>query len=230
MEGKRVLIVMSSHGEMGLSGKKTGTWFEELATPYYALREAGHEVSLASLQGGEPTLDLLSLQAPFTTANTTRFAEDPVAQYAFRHTNRLADLDLQSFDALFFPGGYGLLWDLASDSLTIRTIETFVSAGKPVAMVCHAPAILRDAKRPDGAPLVKDVELTGFKNNEDTELDLLRHLLFSLEDELKLRGAAYRSTDVNWEPHVVVDGALMTGQNPASAPVLAKKLAETLNG
>src|SRR5262245_24368678 len=225
--GKRVLIVMSSHAELGLSGKKTGTWFEEVATPYYVLREAGHEVVLGSLEGGEPPLDLLSLQAPFTTPNTDRFAEDPVAQFAFKHTNVLRDLNLEQFDALFFPGGYGLLWDIASDALTIRSVEGFVAADKPVAMVCHSPAILRDAKAVDGSPLVKGRELTGFSNAEDVELDLLRHLLFSLEDDLKGRGARYRSRS-NWEPHVVVDGPLMTGQNPASAPALAKELADAL--
>lgn len=225
---KRVLIVMSSHDELGRSGKKTGTWFEEVATPYYMLREAGHEVVLASLDGGEAPIDLLSMQSPFTTPNTDRFADDPVAMFALQHSNKLSNMNVNDFDGLFVPGGYGLLWDLASDSNTIAMIEQFFAEKKPIAMVCHGPAVLRDAKKSDGSPLVQDVNITGFKNDEDIELDLLRHLLFSLEDDLKARGANYTATEVNWEANVVVDGKLITGQNPASAPGVAKELAEAL--
>lgn len=225
---KRVLIVMSSTSAFGISGKLTGTWFEELATPYYTLREAGHEVVLASLQGGEAPIDLLSMHAPFTTANTERFSADAAAMYALGHTRRFSDLNAHDFDALFFPGGYGLLWDLAGDSHTIRVIRDFHDAGKFIAMVCHAPAILRDVRHPDGQPLVRGRTVTGFMNAEDEELDLARHLLFSLEDMLKGHGANYKGTARNWEPHIEVDGPLMTGQNPASAPVLAQALAERL--
>jgi putative intracellular protease/amidase len=225
---KRVLIVMSSQSAMGVSGKVTGTWFEEVATPYYTLREAGYEVVLASLKGGDAPIDLLSMQAPFTTKNTERFSADPVAMHALKHTNRLADLNTNDFSAVFFPGGYGLLWDLASDSNTIKLIENFYQAGKPIAMVCHAPAILRDAKKANGEPLVKGLTVTGFMNAEDDELDLSRHLLFSLEDMLKQHGANYRGTSKNWVAHIEVDGPLMTGQNPASAPVLATALAKRL--
>ncbi|MGQ5522356.1 type 1 glutamine amidotransferase domain-containing protein [Chitinimonas sp. PSY-7] len=225
---KRVLIMMSSHSAMGLSGKVTGTWFEEVATPYYTLREAGYEVVLATLNGGEAPIDLLSMQAPFTTKNTERFSKDPVAMHALTHTNRLNDLDEDDFDAVFFPGGYGLLWDLASDMRTIRMIEKFYAAGKPIAMVCHSPAILRDARKPNGEWLVKGLTVTGFMNAEDDELDLSRHLLFSLEDMLKARGAKYKGTAKNWEAHIEIDGPLMTGQNPASAPVLANALVKRL--
>lgn len=225
---KRVLIVMSSHSAMGLSGKVTGTWFEEVATPYYTLREAGYEVVLASLKGGDAPIDLLSMQAPFTTKNTERFSADPVAMHALKNTNRLADLNTDDFSAVFFPGGYGLLWDLASDSRTIKLIEDFYRANKPIAMVCHAPAILRDAKKPNGEALVKNLTVTGFMNAEDDELDLSRHLLFSLEDMLKQRGAHYKGTASNWTAHIEIDGPLMTGQNPASAPVLANALAKRL--
>ena len=225
---KRVLIVMSSHDELGRSGKKTGTWFEEVATPYYMLREAGHEVVLASIDGGEAPIDLLSMQSPFTTPNTDRFFEDPVAMFALRNTNRLNNMNVSDFDGMFVPGGYGLLWDLASDSYTIAMIEQFFAEEKPIAMVCHGPAVLRDAKKSDGSPLVEGVNITGFKNDEDLELDLLRHLLFSLEDDLTGRGAKYTSTEKNWEANVVVDGKLITGQNPASAPGVAKELAEAL--
>jgi putative intracellular protease/amidase len=147
-----------------------------------------------------------------------------VAMKALRETNVLSKLNTDDFDALFFPGGYGLLWDLASDSYTIRLIERFHRSEKPIAMVCHAPAILRDAKKPNGEPLVKGLTVTGFMNAEDGELDLSRHLLFSLEDMLKERGANYIGSGRNWAAHIERDGVLMTGQNPASAPLLAAAL------
>lgn len=224
---KRILLVMSSVDEMGLSGKQTGTWFHELAAPYYILTEAGYEVVFASPDGGEAPLDLLSMKAPFTTEYTDRFLADPVAMFAARNTRKLRNIDYGTFDAVFFPGGYGLLWDLASDSFAIKLIRDFYKAGRPIAMVCHAPAILRDVKKDDGQYLVKGVNLTGFKNAEDTEIELLGHLLFSLEDELKNRGANYVSK-ANWEPNVVIDGVLMTGQSPASAVPLAQSLVERL--
>ena len=147
--------------------------------------------------------------------------------FAVKNTRVLRNINYDTFDAVFLPGGYGLLWDLASDSYVIKLIEDFAASNRPVAMVCHAPAILRDVKKPNGEPFVKGVKLTGFKNDEDAEIELLHHLLFSLEDELKLRGAEYISKG-NWEPNVVVDGILMTGQSPASAPPLADALAKTL--
>ncbi|WP_420860045.1 type 1 glutamine amidotransferase domain-containing protein [Marivivens marinus] len=220
---KRVLLVMSSIDEMGISGKQTGTWFEEVATPYYTLTEAGFEVVFASPKGGNAPIDLLSMKAPFTTENTDRFFNDPVAMFAVQNTRKLREIDYGTFDALFVPGGYGLLWDLASDSHVIKMIRDFYESDRPVAMVCHAPAILRDVKLSNGDYLVKGLSLTGFKNDEDTEIELLHHLLFSLEDELKGRGANYVSK-ANWEANVIEDGALMTGQSPASAPPLAEAL------
>ena len=217
---KRVLLVMSSLDEMGISGKQTGTWFTELAAPYYILTEAGYEVVFASPDGGEAPIDLLSMKVPFTTEYTDRFLKDPVAMFAAKTTRKLRNINYNTFDAVFFPGGYGLLWDLASDSHVIKLIRDFHATNRPIAMVCHAPAILRDVKKADGEYLVKGVSLTGFKNEEDNEIELLDHLLFSLEDELKRRGANYLSK-ANWEPNVVVDGALMTGQSPASAAPLA---------
>lgn len=224
---KRVLLVMSSVDEMGISGKQTGTWFTELAAPYYILTEAGYEVVFASPDGGDAPIDLLSMKAPFTTEYTDRFLKDPVALFAAQHTRKLRNIDAQTFDAVFFPGGYGLLWDLASDSHAIRLIRDFHAANRPIAMVCHAPAILRDVKKADGEYLVRGVSLTGFKNDEDYEIELLHHLLFSLEDELKGRGAHFLSKP-NWEANVVVDGPLMTGQSPASAAPLAAALAARL--
>ena len=224
---KRVLLIMSSVDELGLSGKQTGTWFTELAAPYYILTEAGHEVVFASPNGGEAPIDLLSMKAPFTTEHTDRFLNDPVAMFAARNTRKLRNIDYSGFDAVFFPGGYGLLWDLASDSHVVKLIRDFYESNRPIAMVCHAPAILRDVKTSDGRYLVDGLRLTGFKNEEDDEIELLRHLLFSLEDELKGRGAHYVSR-TNWEANVVEDGALLTGQSPASAPPLAEALAARL--
>jgi len=220
---KRVLLVMSSVDEMGISGKQTGTWFTELAAPYYILTEAGYEVVFASPEGGAAPIDLLSMKAPFTTEYTERFFNDPVAMFAAQNTRKLREVDYSTFDALFVPGGYGLIWDLASDSYAIKMIRDFYESDRPVAMVCHAPAILRDIKLSNGKYLVNGVDLTGFKNAEDSEIELLHHLLFSLEDELKGRGANYISK-ANWEANVVEDGALMTGQSPASAPPLAEAL------
>ncbi len=220
---KRVLLVMSSLDEMGISGKQTGTWFTELAAPYYILTEAGYEVVFASPDGGAAPIDLLSMKEPFTTEYTERFSKDPVAMFAAQNTRKLREIDYSTYDALFIPGGYGLLWDLASDSFLIKFIKEFYEQERPIAMVCHAPAILRDVKLSNGEYLVNGVSLTGFKNDEDSEIELLHHLLFSLEDELKGRGANYISK-ANWEANVVEDGALMTGQSPASAAPLAEAL------
>lgn len=224
---KRVLLVMSSYDQLGISGKQTGTWFTELAAPYYILTEAGYEVVFASPDGGEAPIDLLSMNAPFTTEYTDKFLKDPVALFAAKHTRKLREIDYSRFDALFFPGGYGLIWDLASDSYTVKMIREFYESDRPIAMVCHAPAILRDVKLSTGKYLVDGVRLTGFKNDEDNEIELLQHLLFSLEDELKGRGATYVGK-ANWEPNVVIDGPLMTGQSPASAPPLAEALRDAL--
>ena len=224
---KRVLLIMSSEDQMGISGKQTGTWFTELAAPYYILTEAGYEVVFASPDGGEAPIDLLSMKVPFTTEYTERFLNDPVALFAAKNTRKVRNIDYNTFDAVFFPGGYGLLWDLASDSHIIKLMKDFYESNRPIAMVCHAPAILRDVKLSNGKFLVEGVSLTGFKDAEDAEIELDKHLLFSLEQELKLRGANYKSV-ANWEPNVVVDGVLMTGQSPASAAPLAEALRDVL--
>ena len=224
---KRVLLVMSSYDDMGISGKQTGTWFTELAAPYYILTDAGYEVVLASPDGGEAPIDLLSMKVPFTTDYTGRFLNDPVALFAAKHTRKLRNIDYNTFDAVFVPGGYGLLTDLASDQHLIKLIKDFYETERPIAMVCHAPAILRDVKLSNGKFLVEGVNLTGFKDAEDAEIELDKHLLFSLEQDLKARGANYKSV-TNWAPNVVVDGALMTGQSPASAAPLAEALANVL--
>lgn len=224
---KRVLLIMSSYDDMGISGKQTGTWFTELAAPYYILTDAGYEVVFASPDGGEAPIDLLSMKVPFTTEYTDKFLNDPVALFAAKHTRKLRNIDYNTFDAVFFPGGYGLLTDLASDQFVVKLIKDFYETNRPIAMVCHAPAILRDVKLSNGKYLADGLNLTGFKDAEDAEIELDKHLLFSLEQELKGRGANYKSV-ANWEPNVVVDGVLMTGQSPASAAPLAEKLAEVL--
>jgi len=224
---KRVLLVMSSYDDMGLSGKQTGTWFTEVAAPYYVLTEAGYEVVFASPEGGEAPIDLLSMKIPFTTEYTGKFLKDPVAMFAVKRTRVLRNIDYNTFDAVFIPGGYGLLTDLASDQHLIKLIKDFYETDRPIAMVCHAPAILRDVKLSNGKFLVEGVNLTGFKDAEDAEIELDKYLLFSLEQELKRRGANYKSVK-NWAPNVVIDGALMTGQSPASAEPLARALAKVL--
>lgn len=225
---KRVIMVLTSHDNMGLSGKKTGNWFDEVATPYYTFKERGLEVVLASPKGGAAPIDPFSYDEAFTTDNTRRFENDPAAQRDLANTLKLSEVNYNDFDGAFFPGGYGQLWDLASNSLAIHMIEELIEAETPVAMVCHAPAILRDAKKPNGEPLVKGRNVTGFTDAEDTELDLSRHLLFSLEQALIGNGANFKRSNANWNSNVVEDGPLITGQNPASAAPIAEVLANRL--
>lgn len=226
---KRVLMVLTSHDVMGLSGKKTGSWFDEVATPYYTFKERGFEVVLASPRGGAAPIDPASAAKPFTTPATERFESDPVAQRALANTLALSDVDHRGFDGAFFPGGYGPLWDLANNSLAIRIIEDMVAADKPAAFVCHAPAALRDARQPNGDPLVKGRKVTGFTDVEDEEMELTPHLLFSVEKMLKANGGLYTRSQKNWQAYVVEDGALITGQNPASAATVASVFAGRLN-
>jgi len=225
---KRILMVLTSHDDMGISGKKTGNWFDEVATPYYTFTDRGHDVVVASPKGGAAPIDPFSHEDAFTKDNTRRFEKDPAAQHVLANTLKLSEIDTRDFDGSFFPGGYGQLWDLANDSLAVRMIEEMIEADTPVAMVCHAPAILQDAKKPNGEPLVKGRDVTGFTDAEDTELDLSRHLLFSLEKALTTNGANFTRSDANWQKHVVVDGALITGQNPASAELIAQTLSDKL--
>ena len=224
MASKRVLMVLTSHDLMGVSGKKTGNWFDEVATPYYKFKEADFDVTMASPKGGAAPVDPFSYDDLFMTENTRKFLKDEVAQRALANTLRFNDIDVDDYAGVFFPGGYGQLWDLASDSKVIRSIESWIESNTPIAMVCHAPAILRDAKKRNGEPLVKGVNVTGFTDSEDEELDLSRHLLFSLEKALTTNGANFTRSNRNWSPNVVEDGALITGQNPASAAPIADAL------
>src|SRR5262245_10800780 len=224
MVSKRILMVLTSHADMGVSGKKTGNWFDEVATPYYKFKTAGLDVTLASPRGGTAPIDPFSYEDVFTTDYTRKFEQDPFAQRALANTARFDEIDVNGFDAVFFPGGYGQLWDLASNSKVIHAVETWIRQGTPIAMVCHAPAILRDAKNPNGEPLVKGIALTGFTDAEDEELGLTPHLLFSVEKALVLNGANFQRSVRNWQANVVEAGALITGQNPASAGPIADAL------
>ena len=224
MAKKRLLMVLSSHDEMGISGLKTGNWYDEVATPYYKFRAAGFGVTLASPRGGVAPIDPLSREEAFTTDHTRQFDTDEAAQWALAHTFRFNDIDVNDFAAVFFPGGYGQQWDMSSDLNVIRAIESWVAREIPVALVCHAPSILRDARKKNGEPLVKGLNVTGFTDAEDEELDVARHLLFSVEKMLIANGGKYKRSSKNWEPNVAEDGALLTGQNPASAAPLADRL------
>ncbi len=215
---------------MGVSGKRTGNWFDEVATPYYMFKAAGFDVAMASPKGGAAPLDPFSFDDTFMTENTRRFLADDAAQRALANTVKFNDIDVNGYAGVFFPGGYGQLWDLASNSKVIRAVESWIANATLVAMVCHSPAILRDAKKRNGEPLVKGMNVTGFTDAEDDELELSPHLLFSLERAMVSNGANFKRSNRNWTPNVVQDGVLMTGQNPASAAPLAAALVDKLNG
>jgi len=223
----KILMVLTSHDQLGDTGKKTGFWLEELAAPYYALKDAGAEIVLASPKGGQPPLDPKSDDPDAQTDATRRFRQDAEAQRRLAHTRRLAEEQATDYDAVFYPGGHGPLWDLAEDPKSVALIETMLAAGKPVAAVCHAPGVLRHAKTADGKPLVQGRRLTGFSNAEEAAVQLTEVVPFLVEDELKKLGGQY-SSGPDWEPHVVGDGLLITGQNPASSVGVAQMLLERL--
>lgn len=218
-----VLMVLTSHDTLGNTGRKTGFWLEELAAPYYALKAAGARITLASPLGGRPPLDPKSNEPDFQTDDTRRFEADADAMGQLADTAKLADLTQESFDAVFYPGGHGPLWDLAEDAASIALIEAFVAAGKPVALVCHAPGVLRHVKGADGKPLVEGKTVTGFANTEEDGVGLTDVVPFLVEDELKAKGGRY-SRGADWGVHVVRDGLLITGQNPASSAETARTL------
>ncbi|MEN3972300.1 type 1 glutamine amidotransferase domain-containing protein [Sphingomicrobium sp. XHP0235] len=223
----RILIVLTSHDELGDTGEKTGFWLEELAAPYYTLKDAGHSLTLASPKGGKPPLDPRSDNEDSQTDATRRFKDDPEAQMALDTTKQLADMRTDNFDAVFFPGGHGPLWDLAADADAKRIIETTLRSGKPVGLVCHAPAILKQVESEDGSPLVKNRKVTGFTNEEEEKVGLTKVVPFLLEDVLKEQGAHWSEGGV-FEPHVVADGLLITGQNPPSSAPTAEALLKAL--
>ena len=218
-----VLMVLTSHDQLGTTGKKTGFWLEEFAAPYYVLKDAGAKLTLASPRGGQPPLDPKSDAADAQTDATRRFKQDKAAQAELASTKKLADVLAAGFDAVFYPGGHGPLWDLANDKSSVALIEAMHSAGKPVAAVCHAPAVLRDVKAPDGSPLVKGKRVTGFTNTEEEAVGLTAVVPFLVEDMLKSKGGNY-SKGGDWQSYVLTDGMLITGQNPASSEAAAKAL------
>lgn len=224
---KKILMVLTSHDQLGNTGKKTGFWLEEFAAPYYLFVDAKADITLASPKGGQPPLDPKSDEPDAQTEATRRFRSDTQAQAALANTLPLAEIDPYDFDAVFYPGGHGPLWDLAENKHSRTLLETFYAANKPIAAVCHAPGVLKHVKAPDGQPVVKAKQVTGFSNTEEKAVGLTDVVPFLVEDMLKGNGGSY-SKAADWASHVVADGHLITGQNPASSEATAKALLERL--
>ncbi|MER2264103.1 type 1 glutamine amidotransferase domain-containing protein [Methylobacterium oxalidis] len=225
----KVLIVLTSHDQLGNTGRKTGFWLEEFAAPYYVFKDAGAELVLASPKGGKPPLDPKSNEPDFQTDTTRRFEADPEANAILAETVPLAAVTHEAVDAVFYPGGHGPMWDLAEDPASRQLIETTLGAGKPVTLVCHAPGVLRHVTTEDGAPLVRGRNVTGFTNTEEDAVELTTVVPFLVEDELKRLGGRF-SKAADWQPYVVEDGLLITGQNPASSGPAAERLLKRLRG
>ncbi len=223
----KILMVLTSHDQLGDTGRKTGFWLEELAAPYYAFRDAGAEVVLASPKGGRPPVDPTSSGPDFQTDLTRRLGADAAATAQLAATLRLDSVTAADFDAVFYPGGHGPLWDLAEDGASVTLIQGFLAAGKPVALVCHAPGVLRHVTTPDGKPVVEGRKVAGFANSEEESMGLTDVVPFLVEDELKAKGGLY-SKGPDLAPHVVSDGPLITGQNPRSSGPAAKLLLDQL--
>jgi len=222
-----ILVVLTSHDQLGDTGRKTGFWLEELAAPYWRFVDAGARVTLASPKGGQPPLDPKSDDPDAQSEDTRRFRADADAMHALANTRRLSDVAIADHDAVFYPGGHGPLWDLADDQASVLLIQDALSSGKPVAAVCHGPAVLRDVRGSDGSPLVRGREVTGFSNSEEAAAGLTKVVPFLVEDMLKERGGRY-SRAPDWQSHAVTDGLLVTGQNPASSAAAAEALLSLL--
>jgi putative intracellular protease/amidase len=220
-------MILTSHDKLGDSGKKTGFWLEEFAAPYYVLLDTGIEITLASPAGGQPPLDPQSDLPEAQTQATERFKKDQAAQIALGNTAKLADINADGFDAIFYPGGHGPLWDLAENADSQRIIETFVAGDRPLAAVCHAPAIFKHTKGANGKPLVSGRRVTGFTNTEEAAVGLTEIVPFLVEDMLKANGGLYEKGP-DWGSYVVADGKLITGQNPASSETAARELLKLL--
>ena len=218
-----ILMILTSHDQLGDTGKKTGFWLEEFAAPYYVFKDAGATVTLASPKGGQPPLDPKSDEADAQTEATKRFKADAESQQALANTTKLSEIDAGDYDAVFYPGGHGPLWDLAEDKTSIALIEATLAAGKPLGAVCHAPAIFRHTKAADGTPMVKGRTVTGFTNGEEEAVGLTDIVPFLVEDMLKQHGGDYQK-GADWGEFVVEDGTLITGQNPASSEKAARRL------
>ena len=223
----KVLIVLTSHDKLGKTGIKTGFWLEEFASPYYCLKDSGVEVLLASPLGGQPPIDPKSYEPDFQTDDTRRFDNDPVAQKELASTAQLSDMKVEAFDAVFYPGGHGPLWDLYENVDSITLIESFIAAGKPVATVCHSPSVLLKAKDQNGDPLVKGKKVTGFSNSEEAAVELTNVVPYLLEDQLIALAGLYQKVD-DWYPLAIVDGLIITGQNPNSSTAVAEELIKLL--
>jgi putative intracellular protease/amidase len=224
----KILIVLSSHDQLGDTGAKTGTWYEELAAPYYVFTDAGHDVTLASPKGGRPPIDPKSANRPFDTPADHRFESDEQAQAVFANTAVLADISADTFDTVFYPGGHGPLYDLYDDPASIALIQTLYAAGKPVATVCHGAAVLLNVKGSDGRPLIEGRHVTGFTVGEEAAMGLTDVVPFLVETEMIKLGSDYSKVG-NFEPYTVTDGLLVTGQNPASAKGTAEALLQHLS-
>ena len=223
----KILVVLTSHDKLGDTGRKTGFWLEEFAAPYYVFTDAGVDLVLASPAGGQPPLDPKSNEPQFRTDLTRRFEQDENARSALASTVPLQTISHDGFDSVFYPGGHGPMWDLAEDPNSIGLLERFYAAGKPVALVCHSPGVLRHVRAPDGRALVDGKKVTGFTNSEEEEMGLTKVVPFLVEDELKRLGAVFCRVS-NWKPFVITDGLLITGQNPASSGQGAQALLQTL--
>ncbi|ACU89278.1 type 1 glutamine amidotransferase domain-containing protein [Desulfomicrobium baculatum] len=223
----KILIVLTSHDQLGNTGKKTGFWLEEFVSPYYVFKDAGAKITLASPKGGRPPLDPTSELPEYLTESTKRYSKDKAAQAELADTKKLADVSADDFDAVFYPGGHGPMWDLTDDRVSIALIEAFLQANKPVGAVCHAPVSLVNVRGKDGEYLVKSKRVTGFTNTEEEAAGLTEVVPFLLEDRLKERGALY-SKGADWAPYVQVDGKLVTGQNPASSRPAAEEVLKLL--
>ncbi|GGE81197.1 type 1 glutamine amidotransferase domain-containing protein [Pseudoalteromonas gelatinilytica] len=223
MSAKKILMVLTSHDELGDTGHKTGFWVEEFAAPYYAFIDAGAEVTLASVKGGQPPVDPNSAAPDAATDATKRFEQDSAAKTLMANTKPLAEVKADDFDAVFYPGGHGPLWDLVDNQDSISLIEQFLNSDKPVAAVCHASAVLLNAKNAAGKSVVFDKKVTGFSNSEEDAVQLTNVVPLLVEDELIKQGGQYQKTD-DWGELAIEDGLLITGQNPASSELAAKKL------
>jgi len=224
----KILFVLTSHDKLGDTGKKTGFWIEEFANPYYILLDKGADITLATPKGGIAPIDPSSDTPDTSTEATERFKKDTVAQEKIKNTSVLADINANDYDAVFYPGGHGPLWDLANDTNSIRLIETFNKQNKPIGFVCHAPAALKGVKNEDGSPLVKGKKVTGFTNSEEEAVQLTKVVPFLVEDMLKANSGIYSKKD-DWTSYAIQDGNLITGQNPASSELVAEKLLASLN-
>ena len=225
----KVLMVLTSHDQLGNTGRKTGFWLEEMAAPYYVFKDSGVEITLASPKGGRPPLDPKSDEPKFQTDITRRFVNDAGANAQLDATVRLDGVKQEDYDTVFYPGGHGPMWDLAEDEHSVKLLESFLAVGKTIAVVCHSTGALRHVETPDGKPLVEGKTVTGFTNGEEEEMGLTTVVPFLVEDEMMRLGATFAKVK-NWSVYTVADGQLITGQNPASSGPAARLLINTLKG